>query len=181
MKTESLPFEILRRIPIFRGLSESECRQLAETAATVEFAAGQEVLEQGRRSQQLWVLLEGTCEVIKRLPGGERAPEPIVLATLAPYSNFGEMSFFHSAPHSASVRAKTRVKLLLIERSDFDALVSGEASAACKLAINTVASLAERLRRMDDWVAELLANGTATQRVPEWNQLRSTLFDGWTL
>ncbi len=47
--------------------------------------------------------------------------------------------------------------------------------------MNTVASLADRLRRMDEWVDELVSRGQANQRVPEWNRLRATLFDGWKL
>jgi CRP-like cAMP-binding protein len=91
------------------------------------------------------------------------------------------MSFFHPAPHSASVRAKTEVKLLYIERPAYDRLMTQEPCCCSKLAINTVASLADRLRRMDEWVDELVSKNAATERVPEWNRLRATLFDGWTL
>ncbi|HVC97365.1 MAG TPA: cyclic nucleotide-binding domain-containing protein [Pirellulales bacterium] len=181
MTTTALTSDVLRQIPIFAGLSESEARQLAAIADEVEFAASQVVLEQGAQSQQLWILLEGTCEVCHHRPGGKHPAKTVVLATLEPYSNFGEMSFFQPAPHSASVRAKTAVKLLLIERSKYDDLARCESYPACKLAINTVASLAERLRRMDDWVDELLSNGTAPEKIPEWSRLRATLFDGWKL
>jgi CRP/FNR family transcriptional regulator, cyclic AMP receptor protein len=187
MTTGTLPSDVLRQIPIFAGLTESEARQLASIADEVEFAASQVVLEQGARSQQLWILLEGTCEVCHQRPSEENSgkqgakAKPVVLATLEPFSNFGEMSFFKPAPHSASVRAKTAVKLLLIERTKYDALARCESYPACKLAINTVASLAERLRRMDDWVDELLSNGAAPEKIPEWSRLRATLFDGWKL
>ncbi len=173
MTTATLSYDVLRKIPIFTGLSESEARQLAAIAEEVEFAPSQVVLEQGARSQQLWILLEGTCEVCHQRPGGKAPAKPLVLATLEPYSNFGEMSFFQPAPHSASVRAQTAVKLLLIERSKYDVLARCESSPACKLAINTVASLAERLRRMDDWVDELLSKGTAPEKIPEWSRLRA--------
>ncbi|HUY33468.1 MAG TPA: cyclic nucleotide-binding domain-containing protein [Pirellulales bacterium] len=181
MTTATLTYDVLRQIPIFAGLSEPEARQLALIADEVEFAASQVVLEQGARSQQLWILLEGACEVCHQRPDGKVPAKPVVLATLEPYSNFGEMSFFQPAPHSASVRAKTAVKLLLIERSKYDALARCESYPACKLAINTVASLAERLRRMDDWVDQLLSDGTPPEKIPEWSRLRATLFDGWKL
>ncbi len=181
MTTAALTYDVLRQIPIFTGLSESESRQLAAIADEVEFAASQVVLEQGARSQQLWILLDGTCEVCHHRPGGNDPAKTVVLATLEPYSNFGEMSFFRPAPHSASVRAKTAVKLLLIERAKYDAMARCESLPACKLAINTVASLAERLRRMDDWVDELLSHGAAPEKIPEWSRLRATLFDGWKL
>ena len=194
MTTETVSLDLFKEIPIFRGLSPDECRRLAEATSIHEYRPGETVIKQGEQSQRLWVLLEGKCEVFHHLDGeaedkagGEKATaggkcgEPIVLATLDPYSNFGEMSFFHPAPHSASVRAKTAVKLLAIERAKYDRLCQQESSAACKLAMNTVASLADRLRRMDEWVDELVSRGQTNQRVPEWNRLRATLFDGWKL
>ena len=67
------------------------------------------------------------------------------------------------------------------------------------LAYNVVESVASRLRRMDDWVAELNAqlhpdaNGTVDgntagghmaegkDKLPEWRQFRNKLFVGWNL
>jgi CRP/FNR family cyclic AMP-dependent transcriptional regulator len=175
-----LTAELSKKIPIFRGLSGVEWERLMKIVELSEAAPGESIITQGERSQKLWVLLEGTCEVFHHSAEG-KSGEPISLATLEPYANFGEMSFFHPAPHSASVRAKSAVKLLSIERSRYEALCSQEASAACKLALNAVASLAERLRRMDEWVDELVHRGHATPRIPEWNRLRATLFDGWKL
>jgi hypothetical protein len=58
-------------------------------------------------------------------------------------------------------------------------------SAACRLATNTIDSLAERMRRMDEWVAELVrrenARGEHAPPLPEWNELRKRLFESWTV
>ncbi|HEV3342248.1 MAG TPA: cyclic nucleotide-binding domain-containing protein [Pirellulales bacterium] len=175
-----LSLELSKKIPMFRGFSGPEWERLMRIAELSEVAPGELIITQGEHSQRLWVLLEGTCEVFLNSSEGKPA-EPTTLATLEPYANFGEMSFFHPAPHSASVRAKSAVKLLSIDRSHFESLCNQEASAACKLALNAVASLAERLRRMDEWVDELVHRGQAAQRIPEWNRLRATLFDGWKL
>jgi len=180
MTAELVSSNVFKKIPIFREFSADEWERLLEIACVEEFSPGEVILAQGEQSQRLCVLLEGACEVFHHL-AESNSSEPTTLATLEPFSNFGEMSFFHPAPHSASVRAKTAVKLLSIERSKYNALCQQESSAACKLALNTVASLAERLRRMDDWVDELVHRGQANQRIPEWNRLRATLFDGWKL
>jgi CRP-like cAMP-binding protein len=180
MTADLISSEVFKKIPIFRGFSSAEWKLLLEISEVSEFNPGDVILAQGQRSQRLCVLLEGSCEVFHTLTG-QNASEPTTLATLDPLANFGEMSFFHPAPHSASVRAKTAVKLLTIERSKYDELCKQHSSAACKLALNTVESLAERLRRMDEWVDELVHRGPANQRIPEWNRLRATLFDGWKL
>ena len=186
MSQDSLSADVLRKIPLFDHMNDSERRQLAEAATIKQCQAGEEILRQGNKSQNLWIVLEGQCEVYKESTAGDGCG-PVMLAVLEPYSSFGEMTFFHPDTHSASVRAKTPVKLMKMERLDYDELVQDGASAAYKLACNAVDCLAERLRRMDDWVAELKCNvPTATasavnERVPEWTAFRDKLFTGWNL
>jgi CRP-like cAMP-binding protein len=119
-------------------------------------------------------------------PLAGQAGEQLALAVLEPYSIFGEMSFFHKAPHSASVRAQTSVELLCIARGDYDDLIREGAWGAYKLAFNAVASLAERLRRMDEWVAELAgeparAISSTEGRSSEWADFRDRMFARWNL
>jgi hypothetical protein len=80
------------------------------------------------------------------------------------------------------VRAQTAVKLLRMTHVDYQDLVDEGITAACKLAHNAVESLAERLRRMDDWIAELLAHEpTSTAKATEWSVFRDKLFNRWSL
>jgi CRP-like cAMP-binding protein len=181
MSVAGVDSDILAKLPIFEGLTADECQQLAEIAIPADFRTGETIIEQGTSSQVLWIVLEGTCEVLMRFSGDHAPHAPTVLAELGPASNFGEMSFFHRAPHSASVRAKTDVKLLRIEREKFDALIPLEGNAACKVALNTIETLADRLRRMGQWVAELTVEKAPHRKEPEWNQLRAKMFDGWKL
>ena len=166
-------------IPLFAGLSTEQCRTVIDLAERCEFPAGEVLVHQGREVQRLWILLQGTCVVTKavQLNGQESIIE---LATLTPYATFGEMSFFHRAPHSASVRAESSVSLLRMERPQFDGLLARDPIAAFHLARNTVAHVADRLRRMDLWVAELLGSRKATQ-VDELDRLRDQLFKQWAL
>jgi CRP-like cAMP-binding protein len=188
------PFlEQFSQVPLFQGLNETEIRQVAEIAQVKEFSPGEVIIRQGQRGQELWVLLEGKCDVIKLTGRDKPRGEAVLLAVLEANSHFGEMSFFHSAPHSASVLAKTQVKLLRIARGDYEELIQEGCKAAYKLAYNTVQSLAERLRKMDEWVAELLNNSTATGPAPtnengdsahhaqEWADFREKMLASWNI
>ena len=177
-----IPFKTMRQIPAFRNFNESECQQLMDVAQEKAFAPGEKVIEQGKSSQNLWILLEGQCEVVKQ---SER-DGAIALAQLEAYNLFGEMSFFSPAPHSANVLAKTPVKLLCISRTDYDDLIHEGVGAAYKLAYNVVENVANRLRRMDEWVTELTTHnehpvGDEKEKLPEWRRFRDKLFDGWNL
>lgn len=201
MNRSDLTDDLLRRVPILQRMHDSERRQLAELGTLVEFSAGQMVIEQGRSRQSLWILLDGRCEVFREPDAGQTGGR-VRLATLEPYNTFGEMSFFHPADHSASVRAETPVTVLRIERADFNELVEEGASAASKLACNAIEVLAGRLRRMDQWIATLhhegqaaagpskaamqtavqaTAQADALRKANDWAEFRDRLLSGWNL
>jgi CRP/FNR family transcriptional regulator, cyclic AMP receptor protein len=180
----TLNLDTLRRIPLFHGLNESEFRQIADVLRLRDFAAGEYVIRQGDNSRDLWIVLEGQCEVVRRLkPDAEnhKPAESLVLAELEAFSHFGEMSFFHPAPHSADVRARGPLKLIQITHADYADMIQEGIWAAFKLAYNVVQQLAERLRRMDEWVADIANNPQAAANVPEFSRFRNKLFDGWSV
>jgi CRP-like cAMP-binding protein len=182
--TITLSLDMLRRIPLLHNLNESEFRQMADVFRMRQFAPGEYVIRQGDQSRDLWIVVEGQCEVVRRLKPGEENHQPsdsLVLAVLEPFQHFGEMSFFHPAPHSADVRARGPLQLLQITHADYADMIQEGIWAAFKLAYNVVQQLAERLRRMDEWVAELANNPQAAANVPEFSRFRNKLFDGWTV
>ncbi len=67
------------------------------------------ILDEGKSEQDLWILVKGT------LRGRQKEQEQDRTARWPrskPGAAFGEMSFFQKAPHSATVRAVERVKVL---------------------------------------------------------------------
>ncbi len=182
MVTESIPDKLLQDIPLFRTLNPTERRQLAEIIQTKVYKPGDVILQQGKECRNLWIVVEGKCEVVRHIVHKESEKESVVLATIEPFNQFGEMSFFHPAPHSADVRAQTHVKLFRITHVDYQDMIDEGIWAAYKLAFATVETLAQRLRRMDEWVGQLLAaqpNGDVPVR--EWNAFREKLFNRWNL
>ena len=130
--------------------------------------------------RNLRIVLEGECEVVKQL-NHAAAQHEVVLATLRPHDNFGEMSFFQPAPHSAAVHASGPVKLWRLTRESYDQLIAHGNGAAYKLAYNTVQNLADRLRRMDDWVATLVSENSKKKPPGEWLHFREQLLKEWNL
>ena len=181
--TAGYSYDTLRRVPLFQKLNESEVHQIADVLRLRTFAPGEYVIRQGDQSRDLWIVLEGECEVVRRLKPNEQDnhQESLTLARLVPLAHFGEMSFFHPAPHSADVRAVSPLQLLQITHADYADMIQEGINAAFKLAYNVVTQLAERLRRMDEWVAELANNPAAAANVPEWSRFRNKVFDGWSL
>jgi CRP/FNR family transcriptional regulator, cyclic AMP receptor protein len=178
MTHPALPRERLHEIPLLKNFTSDEAGQLLGIAETVEFEPGAIVLAEDKESSNLWIVLDGTCEIVKK---SDQTGRQVALAEVQANQHFGEMSFFHPAPHSASVRAKTAVKLLRIGRREYDHLVDGQCPAAYKLAFNTIGGLAERLRRATDRLADLDSAEPSIKPPSEWSTFRSKMFDAWNL
>ena len=175
--------EVLRAIPLFKDFNATDFSQVLDVADRVAFEPGRLILEQGASSRDLWLLLGGSCEVSRRTDPAKADSRRVVLAVLEPPGHFGDMSFFSPSPHSADVRAVTAVDLLRITHADYRDLIAEGVQAAYKLAYNVTESMVRRLRRMDDWVAELAVSTASHEEAqrPEWQSFREKLFDRWNL
>src|ERR1700724_498289 len=85
--------------PIFDGFTAEEYESTLALLEQRSYAKGDVILHEGKSEQALWILLKGTCEVVKKNKG----PTEHTLATLEAGSGFGEMSFFPKPPPSAPV------------------------------------------------------------------------------
>ena len=157
---------------IFKNFSDAERTALMALAHSVEVAKGEQIITQGHRKQNLWFILEGTCQITRRTENGCQ----LNLAELGPYTHFGEMSFFHSAPHSADVIALTDMKLLRLKREDFDQLAAAGSPLALKLVLNCVEELANRLRQTDQWITDLVCQQNHKPTPSEWTAFRELIF-----
>jgi CRP/FNR family transcriptional regulator, cyclic AMP receptor protein len=143
---------VLQRIELLDNLTSEDVGQLLPACDEVTVSAGQMIFEAGTAEQALYVVLEGTAEVDLE---PARARDRIV-AELAPGSVVGESSFFHASPHSATVKARTDVRLLRLNRQPFDTLLQGGNVAALRIAANAAKILAARLQQADRLIVELL-------------------------
>ena len=78
-----------------------------DDSSRVEFPAGSVLLAEGKRSGRLFVLCEGTVEVVR----GDTAVAVVSEAG----SVFGEMSVLLDLPHTATVRTVTASKVLAFD------------------------------------------------------------------
>jgi CRP-like cAMP-binding protein len=107
--------ELLRRVPLFALLTETQLRALAEGVVRRRVRRGEIIVEQRRRSNSLFILLTGKARVFIAGKGGRE----ITLAMLRPGDHVGEMSLIDYSPHSATVRAETASELLVLGRAQF--------------------------------------------------------------
>jgi CRP-like cAMP-binding protein len=93
----------LKRIPLFSDASDEELRRVAIFAESKEVPEGEVVIEEGGYSRELLAIEEGTAEVTR---GGEH------IADLGPGDIFGEAGMLDDQMRSATVTAKSRLRLI---------------------------------------------------------------------
>ncbi len=104
--------------PLFRPFGKEERQQIMERFRTREVKTGDRLIEEGKPSDGLYVLLSGFLDVVKRTAKGE-----VLAGRLAAGDVFGEMSCLSKGPASATVAARRSGIVLRLPRSDFDEIV----------------------------------------------------------
>jgi serine phosphatase RsbU (regulator of sigma subunit) len=130
----------LARVPLFASLPTSEIEHLAVTLQTRVISSNELLFKEGDSQGLFYILLDGEVEVIKALG----TPDERRLAVRPAGSLLGEMSMFSAdGRHTASVRARTPLRLLEMSNADFEALIRREPAFAYELMRTLSGRLAE--------------------------------------
>jgi GNAT superfamily N-acetyltransferase len=127
-------------IPLLDDLDGMETTRLLAAARQLGVAPGDQVLREGERGDDMFLILEGAVEVSRMLPRGRR-----VLTTLGAGQIFGEGAFLLGTPRSADVISLGECHLLACNTTEFEALSTFDAPIAIKLLRNLSRMLCLRL------------------------------------
>jgi CRP/FNR family cyclic AMP-dependent transcriptional regulator len=142
---------VLRALPLFSGLLESELKQIADTASAVSYGKGAMVLKEGEVDNAMFLLLRGKVKVYVSEPEGRE----FVLAVLGPGEYVGELSMLDSTPNSASVIAEEPCNFLVLQKDDFMQTLIDNPSIQFKLLLN----LTRRSRELTEVAKSLALKG----------------------
>lgn len=161
----------LNDVELFAGLRSGEILVFLPATDDLTFNVGDVVFQAGDVFRSLCLLVEGSLEIDLEVPRlGER-----VLAKLEPRSIFGESSFFHPAPHAATVRCLTAARIMRLSRTRFDALAGNYPHLVLRVTANAAEILAARLHHTDEWIVDSLALQHDQEVREKWRNLRHSL------
>jgi CRP/FNR family cyclic AMP-dependent transcriptional regulator len=124
--------ELIKRVPLFANCSRGELAKIAQIADEIDLVDGKELIREGSRGREFFVLLEGDADVtqdgrsINRLGGGDF---------------FGEIALVSDSPRTATVTATSPVRALVITDRSFRRLLDESPEIQRKVLV----ALAERL------------------------------------
>ncbi len=133
--------DLLAQIPLFAGLADADLQQLRHLAREITVPAGKAIIEEGAEGTAMYVVLDGELDVTRSSGDHE-----VHLRTLGPHAFVGEMAFLAGGIRSATVRATTECRLLMIDENAVEQLLSTNASAA----VTMLRTVMERVASTED-------------------------------
>jgi CRP/FNR family transcriptional regulator, cyclic AMP receptor protein len=106
--------EALKRAPLFEGLSRKELTQLARVSEDMEIPEGTALTKEGEIGHEFFVIVEGETQVKRKgRTIGNRGSGDFI----------GEIALLEQVPRTATVTAKTPLRVFVLTSKDFHHLL----------------------------------------------------------
>ncbi|MBK9926831.1 MAG: HEAT repeat domain-containing protein [Anaerolineales bacterium] len=132
-----------REVPMFSRLTPDDLERIAEIAEEQLFLEGSFLCREGERGDTLFIITDGMVDVVKTSGNVET-----VLATQSVGSYVGEMAVLESAPRSATLRARSNVRALVINGDAFNTILLDRP----EVAVSVLQHMSHRVRELNQRV-----------------------------
>ena len=129
--------ELLKHASLFSECNKKQLGEIAAIADEIELPAGKDLIRQGERGREFFVLLEGDVKVVKDGKAVEQR---------GPGDFFGEIALVSKVPRTATVTTTTPVRMLVVTDRDFKHLLE----TSPDLQLKVLETLAARLAGHED-------------------------------
>lgn len=140
--------DALRRAPLFSALDDEASQALRASMTTLKLRRGETLFREGEIGDSLFVVMEGKIKLGQTSVDGRES----LLAALGPGEMCGELSLFDPGPRTSTAVALTTARVAGLSRPALRPWLTGRPEVAEAL----LASLARRLRRTNDAMADLV-------------------------
>jgi CRP-like cAMP-binding protein/Zn-dependent protease len=105
----------LRELPVFRGLDASQLHDVLEHGGWITVPPGSQVVTEGDPGDAFYAVVSGRADVMR---------DGRVLKTMAAGTYFGEVALLRDVPRTATVVARTAMRLFRLDREGFDRVIA---------------------------------------------------------
>lgn len=117
IKKRKMYEEFLSKVKILQELDQWERLTVADALEPVQFNDGDNIVVQGEKGNDFFIILEGTAVVYQKPSDDEAAVE---VSKLGPSDYFGEIALLFDRPRAATVKAKGPLKCVKMDRNRFE-------------------------------------------------------------
>jgi CRP-like cAMP-binding protein len=160
MKT--LDIDFLEKIPLFIGLKRKEMEQVRSIMTVRTITEGSFIIRENEQGHEMFILLDGEVEISRTLllkisgSGMDQRDKMLNKLTGNDYAFFGEMGLFdEKSERTASVIAKTRCSVAVLERDSFFHLTENDKEIGYVILKNILKIVSDRLDKTTKDVLKL--------------------------
>lgn len=140
------------QIPAFKNLNSSQLAELTSYVREVEYSSGEVVFEEHEPGRFMGFVVSGDLEILKESMTGRQSG----LAVLSSGEAFGEVALVDEKPRSATVRAQSPTKILMLTTDDLARLTEAHPEIVVEIMREIARVTAQRLRRASNRLADLI-------------------------
>lgn len=148
--------QIVRKIPLFVGLSPSQIDSLLKVCQAKSFKAGEVVCASDTAADEMYILLSGELAVVTA--DGTR------VAKLVPVTTVGELGIVTRQKRRATVETLTSGSLLVIRRTAFESMMQSNMDVQARILRNIVDIVAHKITNDNIRMREHVQVTVALQR-----------------
>ena len=169
--------QILKKVRLFEGLSDSELEKIASLSREEEYRAGATLFEEGHPARDLYIVEEGEIALETELDlGPYAAPRPTTIEVVTSGQAFGWSALVEPYIFTSSARCLKTARVIAIDGSGLRHLINSDAHIGQKVMTRLTNMVASRLRDTREKLNEFLAGGElALEYTPEETALLQRL------
>jgi CRP/FNR family cyclic AMP-dependent transcriptional regulator len=150
---------LLQKTDLFKSLDFPQIQAVLGICRKVKFSENETIMKEGDVGDSLYIILEGTVEVIKSLvisdleeDDAQEAVKNKVFTKIDEKSRavFGEIALLEECKRTATIRAVTDCIFYEIKKNDFLRLIEEDSVSGCKILLNLARVVSARLRKADE-------------------------------
>ena len=147
---------LLRETELFRGLTGEQIGKILSISRKVNFSEDKVIMREGEEGDTMYIILEGTVEVVKSLvmgdPDEEEDKKNKVFTRLdaSVHAVFGEIALLERMKRTATIKTATKCRFYEIKRDDFLSLAEADHELGYRILLNLARIVSARLRKADE-------------------------------
>ncbi|MBT3221149.1 MAG: cyclic nucleotide-binding domain-containing protein [Proteobacteria bacterium] len=138
--------DVMKRVFLFKSLSEPERLVIAPYLEEVTFEKGDIIVKEGEPADAFYVVIAGKVDVSRG---------PTFLTKIRTGGHFGELALARPVRRSATVKALQRTSLLSLSRDRFHELVQHKPELGARLALSLLDTVGNRLRDLSERLGDV--------------------------
>ena len=139
--------KIMKKIPIFHGLTDDDYIRILHICQKIIIKKDQIILRKGEKSNELFILLKGKLKVM--------LSSTTFLTYIFPIGIVGEIGFFTGLRRSAIISAFTESTLIMINKHELFDLFKNNYALGNRILMNAISDLANKLLADNEYIEEL--------------------------